>query len=73
MPGPWTENEFIQASTSIGIDLVACDQMTTLTTGAGLKANATHFIDQTMDWDAETNACRRDLPDPLELDARHTR
>ena len=50
--GPWSQSEFIQASTSIGIDLVACDQMTTLTTGAGLKAHATHFIDQTMDWDS---------------------
>lgn len=68
--GPWTENEFIQASTSIGIDLVACDQMTTLTTGAGLKAHATHFIDQTMDWDAGNQKYVQSVTysDPLELD-----
>lgn len=68
--GPWTENEFIQASTSIGIDLVACDQMTTLTSGAGLKAYATHFIDQTMDWDAGNQKYVQSVTysDPLELD-----
>lgn len=47
-----SHQEYIYAETSIGLNLVACDQMTTLTTGAGLKANATHFIDQTMDWDS---------------------
>lgn len=68
--GPWSQSEFIQASTSIGIDLVACDQMTTLTTGAGLKANATHFIDQTMDWDAGNQKYVQSVTysDPLELD-----
>jgi len=67
--GAWTENEFIQASTSIGIDLVACDQMTTLTSGAGLKAYATHFIDQSMVWDADDQKYIQDTTysDPLEL------
>lgn len=67
--GPWTENEFIQASTSIGIDLVACDQQTALTSGTGLKATATHFIDQTLDWDAgdQKYVQSATYSDPLEL------
>jgi hypothetical protein len=65
-----SHQEYIYAETSIGIDLVACDQMTTLTTGAGLKANATHFIDQTMDWDAGNQKYVQSVTysDPLELD-----
>jgi len=61
--------ESIYAETSIGIDLVACDQMTTLTSGAGLKAYATHFIDQSMVWDAGDQKYIQDTTysDPLEL------
>lgn len=70
LSGGAVQSELIYAETSIGIDLVACDQMTTLTTGAGLKANATHFIDQTMDWDAGNQKYVQSVTysDPLELD-----
>ena len=69
LSGGAVQSELIQAETSIGIDLVACDQMTTLTSGAGLKAYATHFIDQSMVWDAGDQKYIQDTTysDPLEL------
>lgn len=47
-----SHQEYIYAETSIGLNLVASDQQVALTSSAALVAHATHFIDQTMDWDS---------------------
>ena len=47
-----SHQEYVYAETSIGLNLVACDQQVALTSSAALVAHATHFIDQTMDWDS---------------------
>jgi len=45
--------EYGRASTRIGFDLVAFDQMTALGSSAGLKATVPHFIDDDMVWNED--------------------